>query len=476
MKFFYSVLLFSTLLTTTYCSKSYHEPEATAPELRITPDIRTRATDTNFENQDAIGVTVRKQDGTNYLTNQKFTYDGSSFSANGTQWYPETEETSTVIAYYPYAEIGQPSSFSVKTDQRGTGYTLSDLLGATKSDVKPTIDPVALTFYHLLSKIDIQTIVPEGITIEEIKIGGFIPTVNANIETQTVTVDANATATQITPHEITANNTYDIILPPQKAQMRIDVKTSAGRIITQSFSNVTLLQGKRYTLQLNVPQSGESIEVKFTGQIQDWGSGGVIEEDMDENSIVITEPETPDQGEAGQGLTYGNVTYKTQIIAGQEWMAENLRYIPEGANRGIDYKYPEHDEKLAETLGVLYPYKTAVAGAEPVLDDAATIRGICPEGWRLPKIGELVELVKIAGRTFFTEAGFFTTGNDNSYTTQRSFVVSSTQHINSEYNDCLELEYLQIRHVGQQIIIQTSSIPVENIYASIRCVKEQTVQ
>ena len=194
MKFFYSFLLLSTLLTATCCSDEHHEPQAAAPELRIAPDIRSRATDTHFENPDAIGVTVRKQDGSNYLANQKFIYDGSTFSANGVQWYPETEGTSTVIAYYPYAETGQPGSFTVKTDQRGTGYTLSDLLGATKSNVEPTFSPVELTFYHLLAKIDITVELPEGATIEKIEINGFIPTVDANIEAQTVTVDANAAA------------------------------------------------------------------------------------------------------------------------------------------------------------------------------------------------------------------------------------------------------------------------------------------
>lgn len=467
MKLFYPFLLLSTLLTATCCSDGHHEAEATAPELRITPDIRTRATNTNFENQDAIGVTVRKQDGTNHLTNQKFTYDGSIFSANGVQWYPETEETSTVIAYYPYAETGQPSSFTVKTDQRGTGYTLSDLLGATKTGVKPTINSVELTFYHLLSKIDIQTIVPEGVTIEEIKINGFIPSVNANIETQVVAVDANATATTITAHEITANKTYDIILPPQTvSQMQINVKTNT-ETREEFFSNVTLLKGKRYTLQLNVSESGESIDAKFTGQIQDWGSGGVIEQDMDENSIIITEPVNPSEGEEGDGVNYGDVTYKTRIIAGKEWMAENLRYIPEGAILATDYIYPDNNKHLIETLGLLYPYKTAMAEAEPVLNDAATVRGICPEGWRLPKIDELLELAKITGRSFFTEMGFYLNGNENSYNTERCYIMSSTQE------DADHVQYLRINQTENNKLIQSRNLKSTLIAASIRCVKEQ---
>lgn len=462
MRFFYSVLLFSTLLTTTYCSKSHHTPKAAAPELRITPDIRTRATDMDFENQDAIGVTVRKQDGSNHLTNQKFIYDGNSFSASSVYWYPEAEKASTLIAYYPYSENGQPNSFTIKTDQRGTGYTLSDLLGATKSNVKPTPESVALTFYHLLSKIDIQTTVPEGFSIEKIEIGGFIPTVDANIESQTAAVSTNVAAAPITAHEITANKTYDIILPPQTvSQMRISVKTGS-KTIEKSFADVTLLKGKRYTLQLKISETETLIHATFSGAIADWGSGGVIGGGSEDS---ITEPETPSAGEAGSGLTYGGVTYKTSVINGQEWMAENLRYIPESATKDTDYRHPNNEESQAATLGILYTYKTAMAGAEPVLNDAATVRGICPEGWRLPKIGELVELVKITGRAFFSDSGFFYDKEVDIYSPERSYVMSSTQE-SSDY-----VQYLRISNVGEKII-DSYSIPTQNIFASIRCVKD----
>lgn len=453
MKFFYSVLLFSTFLTTTYCSKSNLEPEAAVPKLRIAPDIRTRVTDMNFENQDAIGVTVRKQDESNHLTNQKFTYDGSTFSADNVYWYPETDKTSTVIANYPYSENGPPGSFTVQTDQRGTGYMLSDLLGAIKFDVKPTIESVALTFYHLLSKIDILTTVSESVTIEKIEIDGFIPTVDANIESQVVTVSTSAAATPITAHEIVANKTYDIILPPQTvSQMRINVKTNT-KTIEKTFSDITLLKGKLYTLQLQI--SEEKLVTTLSGEIENWDSGGILGE------------ETSGGIEAGSGLTYGDVTYKTSVIAGQEWMAENLRYKPENTTFYTDYRYPQGDESQVETLGILYNYKTAMAGAEPVLNDAATVRGICPEGWRLPKIDELVELAKIAGRTFFSNSGYCQNKDTETgaYNANYSYVMSSTQQ------SIDRVQYLRIWHISDKDI-DTNNVPINNIYASIRCVKE----
>lgn len=452
MKLLYSVLLFSTLLATTDCSKSYNEPEAAAPELRITPDIRTRANDMNFENQDAIGVTVRKQDGSNHLTNQKFIYDGNTFSASSAYWYPESEETSTIIAYYPYSEMGQPNSFTVKTDQRGNGYTLSDLMGAIKSNVKPTVESVALTFYHLLSKIDIQVTAPEGVTIEKIEIGGFIPTVDANIESQDVVVNAKVAATPITAREITANKTYDIILPPQTvSQMRINVKTST-KTIEKFFTDITLLKGKQYTLQLKISEDEKLINTTISDAIENWGSGGIIGEDK------------PSEDKEDSGLTYGGVPYKTSVINGQEWMAENLRYKPESATYYTDYRYPNDNESQTETLGILYNYKTAMAGAEPVLNDATAVRGICPEGWRLPTINELVKLAEIADRSFFSNSGYFQTIGPNYYS-NRSYVMSSTQ----EDND--HVQYLRISNIGDKII-DKSNLTTQKIYASIRCVKE----
>lgn len=465
MRFFYSSLILS-FFSIVSCSKQQLTPHY--PDIRIAADISTRATDTNFEQNDAIGVTIRKQDGTAYLTNKYFSYDGLSFSSIGTQWYPESEDESVIIAYYPYTETGMPTVFTVKPDQRGTGYTFSDLLGAKRSNVKPALSPVNLTFYHLLAKIDIQPEVSEGTTIEKITIGGYIPTASVDIEEQSVSVKTDVPASGIIAHEVTANKAYDIILPPQKTVMQITVDTHGGQT-TKQIPDVTLLQGKRYVLQLTVTETGDITELELSGQICDWGNGGVIEQGPDDNAIIVEDPTDPDEGDEGTGLEYGGVRYATRVINGKEWMAENLRYKPAGTASYIDFWYPQHREDKVPELGLLYSYVTAMAGAEPVLNDASTIRGICPEGWRLPMIGELVELARTAGKEFFTRSGFYYMNYDgDGYNDVRNYILSST-HPDEEH-----VQYLRIPNVGdtESQKLQTMNLPVQNIASSVRCVKQ----
>ena len=69
MRYFYPSLIFSLLFVAS-CSKSKQQVTPQYPAIRIAPEIVTRTTDTNFEQNDAIGVTIRKQNGSKYLENK----------------------------------------------------------------------------------------------------------------------------------------------------------------------------------------------------------------------------------------------------------------------------------------------------------------------------------------------------------------------------------------------------------------------
>jgi len=107
-------------------------------------------------------------------------------------------------------------------------------------------------------------------------------------------------------------------------------------------------------------------------------------------------------------LVYGGVTYKVVTLAdGNTWMAENLRYVPEGKTVSSDYTadagiwYPAGADKvadpsLAETKGLLYDCATAF-GVDAVTEENAYSfegkQGICPDGWHIPTNAELTGLV-----------------------------------------------------------------------------------
>ena len=113
----------------------------------------TRATDTNFENTDKIGVYVTAKDeplqiGGNEVNNELFTYNGSSWtSSRKVYWNTGSHD---VYAYYPYSKTVNDISdyaFQVQADQStAAGYTASDFLWAGKKGVAASASPVTMTF------------------------------------------------------------------------------------------------------------------------------------------------------------------------------------------------------------------------------------------------------------------------------------------------------------------------------------------
>ena len=70
-----------------------------------------------------------------YAENKQMTYNDGVF-AGDLLWYPEGNDKSQIVAYYPYKEGNTPASFTVETDQT-SGYGASDFMAAKKSDVLP---------------------------------------------------------------------------------------------------------------------------------------------------------------------------------------------------------------------------------------------------------------------------------------------------------------------------------------------------
>ena len=243
--------------------------------VRVEPVI-TRATETNFESGDQIGLTITRAAGT-FAENAKLTYDGTAFSGDQ-KWYEEGTDESTLKAYYPYASTF-PTSFTVATDQ-SAGTTSSDFLSAVKENVLPSANAIAMVFKHRLSRLVVSVTNNSGFDVESVVFKGVIPTATIDADLQ-ATVDATAAAADITAYG--DGEKYYAIVPGQTVALVVAV-TAGGKELSQQLTEATLESGKQYSVSIIVNK--DEIKVLLSGEIENWTDGGEITgypSDLEEN-------------------------------------------------------------------------------------------------------------------------------------------------------------------------------------------------
>lgn len=368
--------------------------------ITISPVI-TRATEVNFETGDKIGVTIIQNGDFVYAENKLMTFNDGVF-AGDLLWYPEGNDKSQIVAYYPYREGNTPTSFSVEADQT-TGYGASDLMAASNKDVLPTANTITMNFKHLLTKLVINVTKEVEANITSIALKGSIPTATLDLAALTVTADANVAATNITAQVVETNKTYRALIVPQTVALTLEVATSDGKTLSQKLTSTTLAQGGQYSVNIRVLP--DDIEVKLIGDIENWTDEGEIgadneipfEEHLDENYFL-----------------YDNVKYNTVTLAnGTTWMAEPLIYLPKGYTPSTDPTADSHvwypyeikadgatvattEESAIKELGYLYDFQVALGGKEITesnLNSFEGAQGICPKGWHIPTRLEYFNLV-----------------------------------------------------------------------------------
>ena len=121
-------------------------------------------------------------------------------------------------------------------------------------------------------------------------------------------------------------------------------------------------------------------------------------------------------------ITYGTMTderdgkvYRTVIISGDVWMAENLNYDPGlGGSDSTKYEWSwcyYNEPKNCDVAGRLYTWAAAIDSVSLATDadnpmDCGlgktctlpdTLKGICPPGWHLPNKDEWSDLFYVVG-------------------------------------------------------------------------------
>ena len=299
-------------------------------EIRLTSGVtvqtRTNSADVP-DKQIASGRTVYAwadkagdPDVTEYIKAWALTAQGNGTFTGSSQYYPTdganlsfyamhvnstfTENTST----FPASAI----THTVAADQSenlGTNYLKSDLLYGLKKDVTRSASAVNLTFYHLLSKVEVALKSGAGspnlagatVTIENTKLkAAFTPSKTAEINSGTTSTAQTARAglvtcstpsndpapitiaTKITTNDFANGTEYAaaIIVPQQVTQNTKFIKVALAGGGTFSYSipdaaGITFESGKKYQYKITVNQSGLTV----TSAISDWSPVSAISGD-----------------------------------------------------------------------------------------------------------------------------------------------------------------------------------------------------
>jgi len=155
------------------------------------------------------------------------------------------------------------------------------------------------------------------------------------------------------------------------------------------------------SIEIKLPANRIQNEITFSFTLTLLGENQTSEDAYTkEFQLTVPAPSVTDAA----GNTYKVVYLKD----GNYWMAENLRYIPEGKTvsddatkptEGIYYPVNKTDKKLDKelvaTYGLLYQ-PSAAFGVELNKDNYKEVegcQGVCPKGWHIPTAKEYIALV-----------------------------------------------------------------------------------
>ena len=267
------------------------EAPVSAKETPMTFDVvhpsQTRATATDFENGDKIGVYIAKADmpleiGGNALNNEPLTLTSGKWTPGKNLFWDDG--TYNAYAYYPYMNVTsiEDQPVSVATDQstaetNGTlsGYEASDLLYAKTSNVAASTSPVPLSFKHVMSKLTIRLVKGEDFegempTDAEIFIHNTVPTATFDISAGIVTRDVKGKRATIKARQ-ESNFQFGAIIVPQRLDNRVPLVEVIMKGVSYLFESKFLFKpGVDHLVNLVITDNPEKVKIEVGGEVEIW--------------------------------------------------------------------------------------------------------------------------------------------------------------------------------------------------------------
>ena len=269
-------------------------------EIRLctTTQLQTRAAQdlqaTQFAANENVDIFINEAvDAPTYTYPQPIEYTADGNGGLNTYMdaprYPTTGNGVNIFGVYPAGiafDIDADVVFSVKEDQSSdANYNASDLMiGAADNPVSRQAGSVAVTFKHMLSKININVEIGSGLTADSlanatVSILNTLPSTTFNISSGII---GAASEGQTAAFDITAGTlsvdamSHSAIIVPQEmeeASEFIQIVLESGTKLTYILpSNTTFTSGNVYTYNL----TANRYEITATTSITDWVTGAEV--------------------------------------------------------------------------------------------------------------------------------------------------------------------------------------------------------
>ena len=294
--FLFSFILFGLFVS---CSKNeVTEPTKPTPPsaevkkipISIATEI-TRATDTDFERDDKVGLYVVNYNGStpgtlvstgNHVNNMRFIYSGNWTPDEEIFWKDESTKADFYI-YYPYTStISNIATLptSVKTDQSTeVNYKASDFLWGKSAGISPTKNAVSMSVKHLMSNIIIKLVPGDGysqddLTTAKVDICGLKTNATVNLTNGVITT--TGVSADISP--INETTQYRALVVPQSVTNIDLVRVKIGDDTYLLKQSIAFVSNKQYTATITVNRTSQGINIGIGGwEVDDNDYGGTVD-------------------------------------------------------------------------------------------------------------------------------------------------------------------------------------------------------
>lgn len=251
-------------------------------QLQFVHPSQTRATETNFENTDEVGVYVTAADevlqiGGNEVNNEKFTYNGSSWTSKRRVYWNNGQHN--VYAYYPYTKTVndvENYSFELQADQStAEGFTKSDFLWAGKKGVTASATAVSMTFAHKMSCVVVKLQKGENYTGDipidtEVFIHSTVTKASIDLSTGDAGKDDYAGTSSVKALKKSATEYTAIVVPQNITTRRPLVEVITGGVSYLMEGKISLKPGMRHTITVTLDKNPEQTKIDIGGEIINW--------------------------------------------------------------------------------------------------------------------------------------------------------------------------------------------------------------